>query len=98
MKKYSLNIKRVLVNIVIILIMFLVFNFIANFTFGNRHINTKSIVVNNDETLWNIAKDICDSSDEDINIQNVIIEIKDINNLKSSNIFCGQILEIPIYE
>ena len=97
MKKYSINIKRVLINICILLVMFLIFNFISNFTFGNRHINTENIVVNNNDTLWNIASCICESSSEQLNIQNVVIQIKNINGLKDSNIFYGQVLEIPVY-
>ena len=97
MRKYSVNIKRIFVNICIIVILFLVFNFISNFTFGNKHFETKSVTVNDNDTLWNIAKVVCNESSEDLNIQNVVIQIKNINNLKSSNIYSGQTLEIPIY-
>ena len=97
MKKYSIDLKRVLINICIITIMLIAFNFITNFTFGNKHIDTKSITVNDNDTLWNIAKDVCCESDEELNIQNVVIEIKNINQLKSSNIYAGQVLNVPIY-
>ena len=97
MKRYSINLKRVFINICIITILLILFNFIINFTFGNKHIDTKSITVNDNDTLWNIAQDVCSESNEQLNIQNVVIEIKKINNLKSSNIYSGQILNIPIY-
>ena len=97
MKKYRLNIKRIMMNICIILIMLVICNIISNYTFGNKHVDTKSITVASNDTLWKIAQDVCDDSSKDLNVQNIVIEIKNINNLKSSNIYSGQILEIPIY-
>ena len=97
MKRYRLNMKRIMSNICIILLFIIVMNFISNFTFGNKHIDTKSITVSSNDTLWQIANDVCDASSENLNVQNIVIEIKNINNLKSSNIYTGQILEIPIY-
>lgn len=97
MKKYSVDYKRVLVNISIILMMFVLFNFVSNYIFGDKHVETTSFVVGNNDTLWDIAKNVCNNSTEDINIQNVVIEIKNLNNLKSSNIYLGQELQIPIY-
>ena len=98
MKKYTLNIKRIMSNICILLMFIIVMNFISNFTFGNRHINTRAITVESNDTLWKIAEDICKESTEELNVQNIVIEIKNINNLKSSNIYLGQTLEIPIYK
>ena len=97
MKRYRLNMKRIMINICIVLMFIIVMNFISNFTFGNKHIDTKSVTVEVNDTLWKIAEDVCNNSSEDLNIQNIVIEIKNINNLKSSNIYSGQILEIPIY-
>ena len=86
-----------MINICIIVMMLIVCNIISNYTFGNKRIETKSITVANNETLWKIAEDVCSESSEKLNLQNVVIEIKNINNLKSSNIYSGQVLEIPIY-
>ncbi len=98
MKRYTLNMKRILSNICIILMFIIVMNFISNFTFGNKHIDTKAVTVASNDTLWKIAEDVCNNSSEKLNVQNIVIEIKNINNLKSSNIYSGQILEIPIYK
>ena len=98
MKRYTLNMKRILSNICIILMFIIVMNFISNFTFGNKHIDTKAVTVASNDTLWKIAEDVCNNSSEELNVQNIVIEIKNINNLKSSNIYSGQILEIPIYK
>ena len=97
MKRYRLDMKRIMTNICIILLFIIVMNFIFNFTFGNKHIDTKSVTVASNDTLWEIAEEVCNNSSEELNIQNIVIEIKNINNLKSSNIYSGQILEIPIY-
>jgi len=97
MKRYRLNMKRIISNIGIILMFIIFMNFISNFTFGNKHIDTKAITVESNDTLWEIAEDVCNNSSEDLNVQNIVIEIKNINNLKSSNIYSGQTLEIPIY-
>lgn len=97
MKKYKLNIKRIMVNICIILMMLIVCNIISNYTFGNKHIETRSITVESNDTLWKIAKDICDNSSEDLNVQNIVIEIKNINHLNGSQIYVGQELDVPVY-
>lgn len=97
MKRYRLNMKRIMANICIIVIMLILMNVISNYTFGNKHIETTSITVASNDTLWKIAEDVCDNSSQDLNVQNIVIEIKNINNLRSSNIYSGQVLEIPIY-
>ena len=97
MKKYRLDLKRVCTNIMILATIFVLFNTIGNFTFGSKNMETKTIMVESRDTLWSIASDICKASSEDLNVQNVILEIKNINNLDSSEIFVGQELNIPIY-
>ena len=97
MKRYRLNMKRIMTNICIILLFIIVMNFISNFTFGTKHIDTKSVTVASNDTLWKIAEEVCNNSSENLNVQNIVLEIKNINNLKSSNIYLGQVLEIPIY-
>jgi len=97
MKRYRIDYKRVCMNVMILATIFVLFNAIGNFTFGSKNIETKTIMVERHDTLWSIASDICKASTEDLNVQNVIIEIKNINNLDSSEIFVGQELNIPIY-
>ncbi len=97
MKRYRVNYKRVVTNIIVLAVIFMVFNAFTNITFGSRNIQTKTIRVDRNETLWSIASDICKDSTEKLNVQNVIIEIKQINNLSESTIYYGQELNIPIY-
>lgn len=97
MKRYRIDYKRVCMNVMILATIFVLFNAIGNFTFGSKNIETKTIMVERYDTLWSIAEDVCKASTEDLNVQNIIIEIKNINNLSSSEIFIGQELNIPIY-
>lgn len=96
-KKYRVDLKRLCTNILIIATLFMLFNAICNYTFGFKNIETKTIIVEKNDTLWSIAEDICKTSSGNLNIQNIIIEIKNINNLNSSEIFVGQELNVPIY-
>ncbi len=96
-RRYRVNYKRVITNIIVLAVIFLVFNAFTNITFGSRNIQTKTIRVDRNETLWSIASDICKASTEELNVQNVIIQIKNINNLTESTIYYGQELNVPIY-
>ena len=73
-----------------------VFSFFTSTSVGKKQVETYEIEVQNSDTIWDIASDIC-KKDSYLNIQNIILEIKDINNLSSSDIFAGQILNVPIY-
>ena len=97
MKKYRINYKRICINIVVLAIIFILFNAITNVIFGSRNIETTTIYVERNETLWSIAAGICKNSTENLNVQNIIIEIKELNNLIESTIYYGQELKIPVY-
>lgn len=56
---------------------------------------TKQVVLSND-TLWDIAQSICQEKNH-LNIQNVILDIKELNQLSNSVIYTGQTLYIPEY-
>lgn len=81
--------------IMIIIVLICIFLFSQN-CIAKKQIKTKEVCVNTNDTLWKIAGKICDK-DESLNIQNVIIDIKKINNLDNSNIYVGQTLFIPEY-
>lgn len=88
--------RRGKINIVMIVVCLMAISFISQKCIAKKQIEVKEITVNEYDTLWNIANDICDEN-ENLSIQNVIIEIKKINNLNNSNIYIGQQLFIPIY-
>ena len=63
---------------------------------GKREKFVKAITIESGDTLWDIASDLC-KNNENLNIQNVVIDIKKINGLNNSDIYVGQQLSIPIY-
>lgn len=84
------------INVVMIAICLIAITFISQVSFAEEQTEVKQIIVNECDTLWNIASEICEDN-ENLNIQNVIIEIKKINGLNTSDIYIGQQLSIPIY-
>lgn len=87
---------RFIKNLVFIFGILTIFSFFTTFQYGKEEIKTKDIVIKNNDTIWNIASDICDENDS-LNIQNVVIQIKQINNMTTSDLYVGQQLKIPIY-
>ena len=84
------------ISILMLAICLITISFISQKCIAEKQIEVKEITISEYDTLWNIASGICENN-ENLNIQNVIIEIKKINNLDSSNIYVGQQLFIPIY-
>lgn len=87
---------KVVVNILFILGLLFIYTLFTNFNLADKQITTNEVVVQSDDTIWNLAKNAC-KDNENLNVQNVVIEIKKINNLESSNIYVGQVLNIPVY-
>ena len=83
--------------LVVFVVLFFVFLISTNFSFGKNELRTKEIIVSENDTIWNISKDICNNSNDDLNIQFVVNKIKKINNLSNSDIYAGQVIKIPIY-
>lgn len=84
------------INFLMIAIFLITISFISQKCIAEKQIKLKEITIEESDTLWNIANDICNNN-ENLNIQNVIIEIKKMNNLSTSDIYIGQQLSIPIY-
>jgi hypothetical protein len=95
-KKYRINAKRMFLNILFVLSMFVLFNIFTSNIFGKKEIKTVDITVKSGDTLWGISSNIC-KEDSSLNIQEVIYDIKEINNLTSSEIIEGKIIQVPIY-
>ena len=95
-KRYKINSKRIIRNILFLLLIFIIFNMLTSTIFGKRDLKTTSITVKYGDTLWGISKNIC-SKDSSLNIQEVIYDIKEINGLDSNEIINGETLQIPIY-
>ena len=82
--------------VLFIFIVLVIFTFFTSFQMGKNKLETYDIVIDSSDTIWNIAENICEKNNN-LNIQNVVIEIKEINNLSSSDIYVGQTLSLPIY-
>ncbi len=87
--------KRIFQNIAILVIIFITISLFVNVSLGKDRLTTKTVIVDSGTTLWNIANKICNKNPE-LNVQNVIIQIKKINNLDTSMIYEGQ--ELLVYE
>lgn len=94
-KKYTINFKRVFLNISIVLVLLFTLNLITNKAEGAKHIDTKSVVICPSDTLWDIAKETC--KNQNMKVQNCVIEIKKLNNMEDSHIYVGQEIKIPVY-
>lgn len=95
-KEVKNSLKERLKIVLFIFLCLICFGIFTNFGVGKKYTSTYEIEVNSSDTIWNIANDICKDNKE-LNVQNVVIEIKNINNLSTSNIYVGQTLSLPIY-
>ena len=98
MKRNNKNGKILVNNIVMLFLVLSVLGIFLNFSSAKEEMPLIEYEVSSNDTLWNISANICKKSDkENLNVQNVIKEIKKINNLQSSNIYEGQTLNLPVY-
>lgn len=93
---YELNLKRIISNILLILVALIISGIITTYGFGKEEVKTYDIIVKDRDTLWNIASDI--SRENNMEINKVIYDIQDVNGMTNSNIYKGQVLLIPIYD
>ena len=87
-----MKVKKIIIFILLIIIFIIVFTNNHKYSYSN----TEEIVVQKSNTLWTIASNIC-MEDEKLNIQKVIADIKEINSMKSCDIYAGQVICIPVY-
>ncbi|MDD3304023.1 MAG: LysM peptidoglycan-binding domain-containing protein [Clostridia bacterium] len=95
-RNHKKNSKRLVTNIIFIFVLLCIYGIGTSFDFGKKAAITDKFIVSHSDTIWNIASGIC-SEKKGLNIQNIIIEIKEINHLKNSDIYVGQVLDIPVY-
>ncbi len=90
--------KIVIKNIMILFAIFTLLGTCLNIAVAKKEFVTKEYVVCQNDTLWNISSKICKkSSDKNLKIQNVIKDIKTINNLSNTDIYEGEIIKLPVY-
>lgn len=68
-------------------------------TYSNSEIKYKTEYVEKGETLWKIAEKEIQENEyfQNEDIQNVILELKKVNHMTTSNLSEGMEIEIPIY-
>lgn len=86
--------KRIIRNILILALLLFVVGSGSNL-FARRATDLKEITVCKNETIWSIAGRL--ASENGQNIQNVVYDIKNLNNMSESIIYEGQLLLVPIY-
>ncbi len=90
------NLKKMIKNILFILVLIFLFKTVISYQLAKTEYQTYNYTVNANDTLWNIASNIC-SKNRDIYIRKVITDIKEINNMSESVIYEGQTIMLPIY-
>lgn len=89
------KVKELTKNILMILIFILLFKMVISYQLAKTEYKTYDYTVQKQDTLWTIAAKI---SEEESNIRNTIIEIKEINQMEDANIYEGQTIKLPIYK
>lgn len=89
------KVKELSKNILLILIFILLFKLVLTYQLAKTEYKTYDYTVQSQDTLWTIASKI---SDEETNIRNTIIDIKEINQMEDAQIYEGQTIKLPIYK
>ena len=88
-------VKRIIALVILVILIIL---FASNIALSHADKQYKEIYVSNGDTLWSIAKEEKANNNyyEQMNIREIIDNIKKLNNLKSGNIIVGQKLVVYI--
>ena len=89
------KVKELSKNILMILVFILLFKMVLSYQLAKTEYKTYDYTVQTQDTLWTIAAKI---TDEESNIRNTIIEIKEIYEMEDAQIYAGQTLKLPIYK
>jgi len=93
------NMSRFLTSIVTIVALTIILTIsITNTAFSTVEQKYKTITISSGDTLWNIAQNVKANSlnYSDKEIREIVYDLKQINNLKQSNLHIGQSLQIPM--
>ena len=79
-----------------VVLLFVLFNF-CNKSQSEEIQHYKTITVNSGDTLWSIAQYEKNENAyyKDLDIREIVYDIKEVNNLRSSNLSINQSLKIP---
>lgn len=95
-RKRKLNLFKVFITLVITWLIIIVLYSIFNNTYSYKEITYKTITVSSGDTLWDIAKIEKNNNDyyKDMEIREIVSQIKSINSLESSSLFVNQELKM----
>lgn len=95
----KLNIKKVIatVSVILLLAVCIIFLLGNNNTLSHAEMSYKTVFVASGETLWEIAEIEAQNNEyyAKRDIRYIVKDIKTINNLKNSNLYVGQELQVP---
>ena len=92
------NLKKFIRSICIILLVIFILSLIfAKSSLSHKEVEYTKFYVEKGDTLWTIATYLKNHNDyyRDKDVRDIILDIKDINGLESSNIYVNQELLIP---
>lgn len=98
MKLKIINLGRFVRSILILIFILLMFIFLSKSSFSHQEAKYKVIYVSGGDTIWSIAKEERKENEyfESYSIKETVYKIQNINELKSSEIYIGQKLIIPV--
>lgn len=89
-------IKFVRSTLVLLILLYIIGSFFYNKTYAYKEYSYKTITVSEGETLWNIAEFEKENNEyyKNKDIREIVFEIRENNNLSTSNLVVGQELKI----
>lgn len=89
-------IKFIRSTLVLLILLYIIGSFFYNKTYAYKEYTYKTITVSEGETLWNIAEFEKENNEyyKNKDIREIVFEIRENNNLSTSNLFVGQELKI----
>ena len=89
-------IKFIRSTLVLLILLYIIGSFFYNKTYAYKEYSFKTITVSEGETLWNIAEFEKENNEyyKNKDIREIVFEIRENNNLTTSNLVVGQELKI----
>lgn len=89
-------IKFIRSSMILLILIYISVSFFYNKTYAYKEYNFKTIEISEGQTLWNIAQYEKEHNEyyKNKDIREIVFEIKENNNLNSSNLYVGQELKI----
>ena len=100
MKKYKITNMKRFISFIIALILIIGATVVAFATINHREytmVDTKVVVVSAGQSIWTIVE-TNNLVPEGMDIREYIHTVRELNNLGTSLIYPGQIIELPIYK